>query len=152
MNLEENFLPILSHSLQAVSTESMTDIVKLGPKLLNAALSSDLLTVDWKMLEGEVRLPHFHKVRSLDFDELSSLLSVYKSLYGETITSITSLAKTVRRFGSIIIGQEKFGSRRECRSLRSARIVASWTNDDGLVRPLCRTSTWQGGLLYSPYN
>ena len=131
---EENFLPIFSHSLKE-STESITDIVKLGPKLMNAALSSDLLTVDWKMLEGEVRLPRFHKVRSLDFDELSSLLSVYKSLYGETITSISSLAKTVRRFGSIIIGQEKFGSRRECRSLRSARVVASWTNDEGLVSP-----------------
>ena len=66
---------------------------------------------------------------------LSSLLSVYKSLYGETITSISSLAKTVRRFGSINIGQDKFGSSRECRSLRSARIVAPWTNDDGLVSP-----------------
>lgn len=42
---EENFPPILSHSLKE-STESITDIVKLGSKLMNAALSSDLLTVD----------------------------------------------------------------------------------------------------------
>ena len=64
---EENFLPILLRSVKD-STETITDIVNLGPKLMNAALSSDLLTVDWKMLEREVQLPRFHKVRSLDFD------------------------------------------------------------------------------------
>lgn len=58
-----------------------------------------------------------------------------ESLYGQTIPSISSLAKTVRRFGSIIIGQEKFGSRLECRSLRSARVVASWTDDRGQISP-----------------
>ena len=45
------------------------------------------------------------------------------------------MAKTARRFGSVIIGQEKFGSRRECRSLRSARVIASWTDDQGLISP-----------------
>lgn len=92
---EENFLPILSHSLKD-TMESTTEMVNLGPKLMDATISSDLLTVDWKMLEGEVRLPRFHKVRSLDFDELSALLSVYKLLYRESITSISSLGKTVR--------------------------------------------------------
>ena len=60
---EENFLPILLRSVKD-STETITDIVNIGPKLMNAALSSDLLTVDWKMLEREVQLPRFHKVRS----------------------------------------------------------------------------------------
>ena len=102
---------------------------------MNAALASYLLAIDWKSLEVDVHLPRFHKVRSLDSDELSSLLSVYQSLYGQSITSISSLAKTARRFGSLIIGQEKFGSRRECRSLRSARVIASWTDDQGLICP-----------------
>lgn len=77
--VEENYLTILSCSFKD-SRESKADIVKLGPKLMNASLSSGLLSIDWKMLEGEVRLPCFHKVRSLDFDELSSFLSVYKVL------------------------------------------------------------------------
>lgn len=131
---EEYFLPIFSRHLMN-SAENIADIVKLGPKLVNAALSSNLLDIDWKMLESEVHLPRFHKVRTLDLDDLSSLLSVYKSMYGEAITGISSLAKTVRRFGSIIIGPEKFGSKHECRSLKSARIIASWTDDEGLISP-----------------
>ena len=56
-------------------------------------------------------------------------------MYGDAIISLNCLAKTVRRFGSIVIGPEKFGSNQECRSLRSARIVASWTNGQGLISP-----------------
>ena len=87
------------------------------------------------MLEAEIYLPNFHKVRTLDSDDLSSLLFVYKSMYGEVITSTSCLAKTVRRFGSIVIGPEKFGSKQECRSLKSARVVASWTDDNGFINP-----------------
>ena len=56
-------------------------------------------------------------------------------MYGEVITSVNCLSKTVRWFGSIIIGLEKFGSKHECRSLRSARITASWTNNHGSISP-----------------
>ena len=45
----DHFLPILSRHLKN-SAESVTDMVKLGPKLINAALSSNLLDIDWKML------------------------------------------------------------------------------------------------------
>ena len=41
----------------------------------------------------------------------------------------------MRRFGSIIIGPEKFGSKHECRSLRSARITACWTDNHGSISP-----------------
>ena len=131
---EENFLSMFSrHTIN--SADSLTDIVKLGPKLMKAALSSNLLEIDWKTLESEVHLPPFHKLRTLDSDDLSSLLVVYKSMYGEVITSVSCLSKTVRRFGSIIIGPEKFGSKHECRSLRSARITASWTDNHGSISP-----------------
>ena len=129
---EEYFLPIFSHPLLNCA-ENVTDIVKLGPTLMNAALSSNLLGIDWKMLESEVSLPRFHRVRTLESDDLSSLLAVFKCMYGEAIASISCLAKTVRRFGSIIIGPEKFGSKLECRSLKSARIIVSWTDNQGLI-------------------
>lgn len=64
-----HFLPILLRHLTN-SAESVTDMIKLGPKLINAALSSNLL-------ESEVCLPRFHRVRTLDTD-LSSLFAVYK--------------------------------------------------------------------------
>ena len=41
----------------------------------------------------------------------------------------------MRRFGNIFIGPEKFGSRLECRSLRSARIIAKWADNEGLISP-----------------
>ncbi|XP_022784123.1 uncharacterized protein LOC111324758 [Stylophora pistillata] len=131
---EEHFLPVFSHHLTNTA-EKIIDIVKLGPKLINAAISNNLLEIDWRMLEREVYLPRFHKVRALDEDELSSLHFVYKAMYGNVITNLDCLAKTVRRFGSVVIGPEKFGSKLECRSLKSARIVASWTDDHGLIRP-----------------
>ena len=56
-------------------------------------------------------------------------------MYGDVISSVKCLSKTVRRFGSIIIGPEKFGSKLECRSLRSARIIASWTDNHGIINP-----------------
>ena len=94
-----------------------------------------MLDIDWRKLELEFYIPRFHKVRTLDADELSSLFSVYKSMYGDAITSLDCLAKTVRRLGSIVIGAEKFGSNQECRSVRSARIVASWTDEQGFISP-----------------
>ena len=125
-----HFLPILSRHLTN-SAESVTDMIKLGPKLINAALSSNLLDIYWRMLESEVCLPRFHRARTLDTDDLSSLFAVYKSMYGERITSVDCMANTVRRFGSVIIGPEKFGSKLDCRSLKSARIIASWTDHEG---------------------
>ena len=65
------------HTLK--SADSLTDVVKQGPKLMKAALSSNLLEIDWKTLESEVHLPLFHKLRALDSDDLSSLLAAYRS-------------------------------------------------------------------------
>ena len=119
---ETQFLPMFSHRF-IDGIESIIDIVKLGPELMYAAVTSNLLDIESKGLDSEVHLPRFHRVRTLDSDDLSSLLAVYKLMYEEVITDITCLAKTVRRFGSIFIGPEKFAFRLECRSLRSARGV-----------------------------
>ena len=73
---EQHFLPMFSHPF-VDSIESIIDIVKLGPKLMYAAVSSNLLDIEWKRLDSEVRLPRFHRVRTLDSDDLSSLLAVH---------------------------------------------------------------------------
>jgi len=116
-----------------------------------AALSSNLLEIDWKTLESEVHLPPFHKLRTLDSDDLSSLLVVYMSMYGEIITSVNCLSKTVRRFGSIIIDPEKFGSKYECRFLRCARITASWTDNHGSIRKHFFLVAHPGFFLYQEF-
>ena len=55
---EQHFLPMFSHPF-VDSIESIIDIVKLGPKLMYAAVSSNLLDIEWKRLDSEVRLPRF---------------------------------------------------------------------------------------------
>ena len=43
--------------------------------------------------------------------------------------------RTVQHFGSIIITWNKFGSRCGCQFVRSARVVAYWTDDQGMISP-----------------
>lgn len=40
---------------------------------------------------------------------------------------------TVKKFGSLLLGAERFGSKIECRNLRTAKILASWHDADGSV-------------------
>ena len=48
---------------------------------------------------------------------------------------LTVLQKLCGDLAALLFGAEKFGSNQECRSLRSARIVASWTDEQGFIRP-----------------
>ena len=64
-------------------------------------------------------------------DELRLLFECYKALYPrEEIELCSSVA---RKFSNVLLGTEKFGSKLDCRNLRSARIMASWSGDDGLI-------------------
>ena len=38
-----------------------------------------------------------------------------------------------RKFSNVLLGTEKFGSKLDCRNLRSARIMAFWSGDDNLI-------------------
>ena len=60
---EEHFLTIFAHQLMNIA-ENITDIVKLGRNLMNAALSPNFLETDWRKLKLEFYLPRFHKVRT----------------------------------------------------------------------------------------
>ena len=55
---EEHFLPMFSHRF-IDGIESIIDIVKLGPKLMYAAVSSNLLDIEWKRLDSEVHHRHY---------------------------------------------------------------------------------------------
>ena len=67
----------------------------------------------------------------MDADEVNVLLECYQTLYPrEEIELISCVA---RKYTSVVLGTEKFGSKMDCRNLRSARIMASWTGDDGSI-------------------
>ena len=65
-------------------------------------------------------------MHSLEKDDENFLIAIYKVLYPEEVISIQAMAETVRRYLSVTIGNQFYCSRLECRSLRSARIDASW--------------------------
>ena len=64
-----------------------------------------------------------HKHFALDEDEVKVLLECYKALYPTEEIELTSCV--ARKFTSVVLGTEKFGSKMDCRKLRSARIMAS---------------------------
>ena len=46
-----------------------------------------------------------------------------------------TVAEVCRKYSSVTLSGEKIGSRLECHSLRSARVMASWANQEGKVDP-----------------
>ena len=67
---------------------------------------------------------------------IDGLFPVYHALYPEIRNiDIGDLHFTIKKFSSICILSEKFGSKGESRNLRSARVLASWHTGDGSISP-----------------
>ena len=81
-------------------------------------------SVDWSLL-SQVNLPSNYKLQSLDSSDLDILLIVYKSLYQNEVIDATVLAETIKKFATLTIGDQLYGSKLHCRSMHSARIYAS---------------------------
>ena len=70
----------------------------------------------------------------LTSEDITALMIVYGVLYpGERNIEICDLHFTVKKFSSIFVGAEKFGSKAESRSLRSAKLLASWHDGEGQI-------------------
>ena len=79
-----------------------------------------------------VSLPSSFRHFALDAEELKVLLECYQTLYPrEEIKLVSCVARKYTLF--LELRTEKFGSKMDCRNLRSARIMASWTGDDGSI-------------------
>ena len=80
-----------------------------------------------------IQVPGSYQTDMLTSEDIAALLIVYHALYpGENI-HISDLHFTIKKFSSIFVGAEKFGSKAECRSLRSARLLASWHSSEGQI-------------------
>ena len=77
--------------------------------------------------------------------EVTALFSAYCAMYSEdNAVNICNLYVIVKRFSSICVGAEKYGSKAECRYLRRARVLASWNGGDGQISA---TSPLSPGLV-----
>ena len=60
---------------------------------------------------------------------------MYQAMYPEKHIEQGMVSEMCRKYSSVILTGEKIGSMLECRSLRSARVMASWADHDGQIKP-----------------
>ena len=104
-------------------------------------------SVNWADLNG-IKLPFNYKIQTLEIEDQDALFAVYASLYPDLPITRTTMAETIKKYASVIIGNQRYSSKLECRSLRSARIYASWaTTNEGALN-LDTINFYAGYVLY----
>lgn len=100
--------------------------------LFSIPITASTQNVKWDEL-SHINHPSEFTESAFDKDDLLLLLKVYKVMYPETMIMKEHLSFIYKQFKVISIGEERFGSMKESRSLRSARIMASWTGERGNI-------------------
>lgn len=124
---QENFMPFFAREKGDFSDHL---IVSNATQLFNSAHCLNLGDFQWSDLTL-VGLPSRFKHFVLDSDELRVLNDCYKTMH--PIEKIELTSSVARKYSTIMLGTEKFGSTMDCRNLQSARVMASWTTDDGCI-------------------
>ena len=76
-----------------------------------------------------IRVPASYQTDLLTSVDIAKLLIVYHALYPEERNiDIGDLHFTIKKFSTIFVGAEKFGSKAESRTLRSAKVLISATS------------------------
>ena len=122
---QEDFLGLLHSPNASESCITQSDSCTLS----NMSTIIPVTLANWSDLSNII-LPSSYKVRSLESDEQLSLWTVYKGLYTEQVIEKNSFAETIKTYSSVTLGNLFYGSKSECRSLRSAIIYASWAMAD----------------------
>ena len=139
MIYKDEFHPVFDHwksKRNSTLTESTMQQHYLLSQLNNFA---SVLWYD----NANVTAPASFKMDMLTSENIRTILIVYQALYPERIIDINDLHFTVKKFSSILVGAEKFGSKAESRTSRSARVLASW-NSEGHISA---TSTLSPGII-----
>ena len=70
----------------------------------------------------------------LTSEEVAALQFVYHVMYPEEMSvSLVDIHVIIKKYSSIFVSAEKYGSKAECSSLRSARVLASWHDGVGHI-------------------
>lgn len=72
---------------------------------------------------ANVTAPTSFKMEMLTSEDISTILIVYQTLYPGRIIDINDLHFSIKKFSSIFVGAEKFGSRAESRTSKSAKYL-----------------------------
>ena len=126
----ENFALFFNNYQETTVDKQLTS--NCSPKLLNIATAKHLAGTVWSDL-GQVVVPKAYKLLHFDRDDLQLLVQTYSVMYPGVDVHITDLGESCRRFGSVTLSGEKFGSKAACRLLRSSRVMALWAGNNGEV-------------------
>ncbi|CAH3172372.1 unnamed protein product, partial [Porites lobata] len=97
-----------------------------GPLLGKESIWSDLTSICFEK---------HYKLGRLDQEELSALGTVYVTLYPHITVASLNLPSLYKRYKSLSVCGERYGSTAGTRLCPYARIIASWCDKDGVVRP-----------------
>ena len=126
----EEFMPIFDRwgeKRTTASTESKVQQYYLLSQLANFA---NVLWYD----NTNIRVPASYQTDLLTSVDIAKLLIVYHALYPEERNiDIGDLHFTIKKFSTIFVGAERFGSKAESRTLRSVKVLASWHSAEGLI-------------------
>lgn len=122
-------------SLFSKYRDSSVECMPVGSSaLLSIATSTNLGTIQWSDI-ASLTLPSAYKLMHLDADDHQLLSETYQAMYPEKNIQASMVSEVSRRYVSVYLAGEKIGSKFECRSLRSARVMASWAKNDGKIDP-----------------
>ena len=102
--------------------------------LLRISTHAHLGVVDWSDISC-LTLPSAYKFMHLDFNDRQLLTETYQAMYPESHIEPVMVGEVCRKYSSVTLAEEKVGSRLECRTLRSARVMASWADNNGHINP-----------------
>ncbi|KAJ8315756.1 hypothetical protein KUTeg_007906 [Tegillarca granosa] len=78
------------------------------------------------VIDSYIKVPNFYKISALETSSMVHLLECYRQMYPTKCIQITDINEVIRKFGHIVLVGERFGSRMDCRSSKSANILANW--------------------------
>ena len=130
-DFSEHFSTFFNKYRDSLSVESMP----VGSSmLLSIATSTNLGSINWSEISS-ITLPSAYKLMHLDADDRQLLAETYQAMYPEKHIEVNMVSEVSRRYVSVHLAAEKIGSKLECRSLRSARVMASWAGNNGKIDP-----------------
>ena len=94
---------------------------------------ANLARVSWYD-NTRVTVPASYRDDMLTSEEVAALQFVYHVMYPEEMSvSLVDIHVIIKKYSSIFVSAEKYGSKAECSSLRSARVLASWHDGVGHI-------------------
>ncbi|KAK2556320.1 Latent-transforming growth factor beta-binding protein 1 [Acropora cervicornis] len=116
------------------TSQLSTDKVPVGSSALFHMSTHGQLgaCIDWSNITY-ISLPSAYKLMQLDSDDRQLLAETYQCMNPDKHILPGMVGEVCRKYSSVLLAGEKIVFRSECRSIRSARIMASWADQDGQV-------------------